>query len=351
MSLPAAPIRFAIVGLGHIGKRHAYMVQQHPEAELVAVIDPINPQFDPSIPYFERLDDYFLNGPTADVLTVATPNGLHVAQAQQALAQGLHVVVEKPIGLRSSEVELLLQQAQTAGKQLFPVMQNRYSPPSQWIKGVMQAGLLGEIYLVQLHCFWNRDQRYYLPKGWHGSAQLDGGTLFTQFSHFIDTLYWLLGDVEQVSGQMRSFNHAGLTDFEDSGLLQFQLAGGALGSLAFSTSVHDQNFESSITLIGEKGTVKLGGQYMDQVVYCHIQGYEMPVLPPTNPGNDYGHYKGSAANHQYVIENVVDVLRGRAPITVKPEEALAVVRIIEQMYASAAASSASSSAPSAVKKP
>lgn len=330
-----APIRFAIVGLGHIGKRHAHMVQQHSEAELAAVIDPINPQLDLSIPYFERLEDYFASKLAADVLIVATPNGLHVAQAQQAIAHGMHVVVEKPIGLRSSEVEQLLQQAHAAGKRLFPVMQNRYSPPSQWIKGVITQGLLGKIYLVQLNCFWNRDQRYYLPKGWHGNAQLDGGTLFTQFSHFIDTLYWLLGEVEQVSGQMRSFNHAALTDFEDSGLLQFELANGALGSLAFSTSVHDKNLESSITLIGQKGTVKLGGQYMDQVSYCHIQDYEMPVLPPTNPGNDYGHYKGSAANHQFVIENVVDVLRGRAPITVKPEEALAVVRIIERMYASA----------------
>lgn len=332
MKLANAPIRFAIVGVGHIGKRHAYMIQQHPEAQLVAVIDPIKPAGFLDIPHYSSLKEYFASGPAADVLTIASPNGLHIEQAQQAIAKGCHVVVEKPIGLRSHEVEKLIDQASAAGKQLFPVMQNRYSPPSQWIKGVIEQGLLGQIYLVQLNCFWNRDHRYYLPKGWHGSADLDGGTLYTQFSHFIDTLYWLLGDVKPVSAQMRSFNHAGLTDFEDSGLLQFQLANGALGSLAFSTSVHGQNFESSITLIGEKGTVKLGGQYMDKVSYCHIQDYEMPLLPPTNPGNDYGHYKGSAANHQFVIENVVDVLRGRAPITVKPEEALAVVRIIEQMY-------------------
>jgi len=332
MSKPNSRIRFAIVGLGHIGKRHAYMVQQHPDAQLVAVVDPINPQLGPDMPYFTSLEAYFQTGVGADVLIVATPNGLHIAQALQAIARGLHVVVEKPIGLHSSEVERLLREAQAAGKQLFPVMQNRYSPPSQWIKGVVEQGLLGQIYLVQLNCFWNRDQRYYLPKNWHGDAELDGGTLFTQFSHFIDTLYWLLGDVEQVSGQMRSFNQAGLTDFEDSGLLQFQLASGALGSLAFSTAVHDKNFESSITLIGENGTVKLGGQYMDQVTYCHIHEYEMPVLAPTNPGNDYGYYKGSAANHQFVIDNVIDVLRGRAEITTKPEEALAVVRIIEKMY-------------------
>jgi predicted dehydrogenase len=333
MSLPTAPIRFAIVGLGHIGKRHAYMVQQHPEAELVAVIDPINPQFDPSIPYFERLDDYFLNGPTADVLTLATPNGLHVAQAQQALAHGLHVVVEKPIGLRSREVELLLQQAQTAGKQLFPVMQNRYSPPSQWIKGVMQAGLLGEIYLVQLHCFWNRDQRYYLPKGWHGSAQLDGGTLFTQFSHFIDIMYWLFGDIQNIQGKFADFNHKDYTDFEDSGFVSFDFINGGMGSLNYSTSVANQNLESSMTIIGQNGSVKIGGQYMNEVEVCNITGYEMPELAPTNPGNDYGPYKGSAANHNYVISNVIDTLNGRTAPTTNALEGMKVVDIIERIYA------------------
>lgn len=330
-----APIRFAIVGLGHIGKRHAHMVQQHPEAQLVAVIDPIKPQLDPSIPHFSSLQDYLDRGPQADVLTVATPNGLHVEQAAQGLAAGLHVLVEKPIGLHSAQVEQLLQQAQAAGKQLFPVMQNRYSPPSRWIKSVIEQQLLGEIYQVQLNCFWNRDARYYLPKGWHGDAQLDGGTLYTQFSHFIDTLYWLLGMPRHLSGRLCNHNHAGLTDFEDGGILHFEIGTRAIGSFQFSTAVYDRNFESSIILLGEKGSVKLGGQYMEEVSFCHIAGYEMPVLPPTNPGNDYGHYKGSAANHQFVIENVVDVLRGRAPITVKPEEALAVVQIIEQMYESA----------------
>lgn len=328
-----APIRFAIVGLGHIGKRHASMIERHPEAALVATIDPISAPVDHNVPHFASMVDFLGSGIQADVLTIATPNGLHVEQAQAALAAGCHVVVEKPMGLRASAVRALIAFAQEQGKQLFPVMQNRYSPPAQWIKGVMEAGLLGDIYLVQLNCFWNRDARYYLPKGWHGDRQLDGGTLFTQFSHFIDTLYWLLGDVHDIRGQMTAFSHAGLTDFEDSGLLQFKLQKGGLGSLQFSTSVYDCNFESSITLIGAKGTVKLGGQYMEEVSYCHIADYQMPVLPPTNPGNDYGTYKGSAANHQFVIANVVDVLRGRAPITVRPDESLAVVDIIERMYA------------------
>lgn len=329
------PIRFVIIGHGHIGKRHAAMIERHPETVLVAIVDPKTPTDPTHCPHFTSWADFLAARIPADVAIVATPNGLHVSHAQEALAAGMHVVVEKPMGLTAASVQSLLSFAQSRQLQLFPVMQNRYSPPAQWIKSVVSDGLLGEIYLVQLNCYWNRDARYYLPRGWHGDQQLDGGTLFTQFSHFLDTLYWLLGNIKNVQGRVYDFNHGQLTDFEDSGLFTFELERGGAGSLQFSTSVYNQNFESSITLLGSKGTVKLGGQYMETVSYCHIQDYVMPELPPTNPGNDYGAYKGSAANHQYVIQNVVDVLRGRAPITTSPEEGLAVVQMIEQFYTAA----------------
>lgn len=325
-------IRFVIIGYGHIGKRHAAMIDRHPEAALVAVVDPLLPQPLPSSLHFFSWNDFLESQIAADVAVVATPNGLHVEHALLALAAQMHVVVEKPMGLTAASVQGLMNEAQARGLQLFPVMQNRYSPPSQWIKQVVDSDLLGDIYLVQLNCFWNRDARYYLPRGWHGDKQLDGGTLFTQFSHFIDTLYWLLGGIKNVQGRLFDFNHQQLTDFEDSGLFTFELERAGAGSLQFSTTVYDQNFESSITLIGSHGTVKLGGQYMETVSYCHIANYQMPVLPPTNPGNDYGAYKGSAANHQFVIQNVVDVLHDRAPITTTPEEGLAVVQLIEQLY-------------------
>lgn len=325
-------IRFVIIGYGHIGKRHAAMIERQPEARLVAVVDPKTPEPAPSCPHFTSWEAWMEANIQADVAVVASPNGLHTAHAYQALEAGLHVVVEKPMGLTAASVQALLKFSQSRQLQLFPVMQNRYSPPAQWIKSVVSGGLLGEIYLVQLNCYWNRDARYYLPRGWHGDKQLDGGTLFTQFSHFIDTLYWLLGNIKNVQGRVYDFNHGQLTDFEDSGLFTFELDRGGAGSLQFSTSVYDQNFESSITLLGSRGTVKLGGQYMETVSYCHIQDYVMPELQPTNPGNDYGAYKGSAANHQFVIQNVVDVLHGRARMTTTPEEGLAVVQLIEQLY-------------------
>ena len=123
-------------------------------------------------------------------------------------------------------------------------------------------------------------------------------------------------------------------EFEDSGFVSFEFVNGGLGSLNYSTSVFDKNLESSLTVIGKNGSVKIGGQYMNEVEYCHIEGYTMPELPASNPANDYGHYKGSAANHVYVIENVVDVLKGRKSITTNALEGLKVVEIIEKIYKS-----------------
>ena len=145
-------------------------------------------------------------------------------------------------------------------------------------------------------------------------------------------MFWLFGDIENLNGKFRTFNHADLTEFEDSGFVNFDFVDGGMGSINFSTSVWNENLESSITIIGENGTVKVGGQYMNHVEFCRIKDYSMPELPPANPPNDYGAYKGSAANHHYIFENVVDVLKGRAPITTNALEGLKVVEIIEKVY-------------------
>jgi predicted dehydrogenase len=186
--------------------------------------------------------------------------------------------------------------------------------------------------MMQLNCYWNRDDRYYKKDSWHGKKDLDGGTLYTQFSHFIDIMYWLFGDVDNVQAKFNDFNHASLTDFEDSGFVSFDFVNGGMGCINYSTSVWNQNLESSMTIIAENGSVKIGGQYMDKVEYCHVKDYVMPELAATNPGNDYGAYKGSAQNHNYVIENVIDVLKDRGPITTNALEGLKVVDIIERIY-------------------
>ena len=186
--------------------------------------------------------------------------------------------------------------------------------------------------MVDIDCYWNRDERYYKSKGWKGSNDMDGGTLFTQFSHFIDIMYWLFGDIDNIQGKFKDFSHQDSTDFEDSGFVSFDFVDGGMGSLNYSTAVASQNLESSITIIGQKGSVKIGGQYMNEVEVCNIDGYEMPQLAAANPPNDYGPYKGSAANHHYIIENVIDTLKGRTTATTNALEGLKVVEIIERIY-------------------
>jgi predicted dehydrogenase len=328
-------IKFAVIGAGHIGKRHAEMVDRNPESELVAMCDIRSKEecgvtYD--IPYFNTPEEMLGADLEIDVVCVCTPNGLHAKHGLLALDHNKHVVMEKPMALKKSDCEKMIFNALHHSKQVFCVMQNRYSPPSAWLKEVVSQGKLGDIYMVQTDCYWNRDDRYYSKVKWKGTKDLDGGTIFTQFSHFIDIMYWLFGDIENIQAKFADFKHGATTEFEDSGFVSFDFTNGGIGSFNFSTAVNNQNFESSMTIIGEKGTVKVGGQYMNEVVYCDIEGYEMPELAPSNPANDYGTYKGSAANHVYIIENVVNTLLGRTKITTNALEGLKVVEIIERMY-------------------
>ncbi|SNC65661.1 Predicted dehydrogenase [Hymenobacter gelipurpurascens] len=335
-SLPA--VRFAICGVGHIGLRHAALVARHAGAQLVALID-VRPELAPElalafpgVSFFLSLDEYFTAGLVADVLTIATPNDQHTSQAIAGLEHGLHVVIEKPIALRTQDAEAVVRTAAQTGRLVFGVMQNRYSPPAAWLKQLMEEGRLGQVYLVQINCFWNRDARYYQPSAWKGTRQQDGGTLFTQFSHFVDLLYWVFGDITNISARFRDFNHQNLTEFEDSGLVTFDLVSGGSGTLQYSTAVWDRNLESSLTVIAEHGSLKIGGQYMDKVEYCYLRDYTLPPLPPTNPANEYGSYQGSAANHVHIIENVIETVQKRSSATTNALEGLKVVEIIERIY-------------------
>ncbi|GHT39692.1 oxidoreductase [Bacteroidia bacterium] len=326
-------VKFAVVGCGHIGKRHVEMILRNPEAQLVGGCD-----IDPVTNYELRITNFYssigelLAATDADVVNICTPNGYHADYAVKVLEAGKHVVVEKPLALSKEEGQKVLRASLRADKKVFCVMQNRYSPPSVWIKELVESGKLGRIYMVQLNCYWNRDARYYKAGGWHGTADLDGGTLFTQFSHFIDILVWLFGGITHIRAKFGDFNHTDLTAFEDSGTVMFNLVKGGMGCLNYSTAVWDKNLESSLTIIAENGSIKIGGQYMNEVEYCHVRNYEMPTLPPTNPGNDYGAYKGSAQNHHLVIDNVIKTLNGRATATTSVVDGLKTVEVIEKIY-------------------
>jgi len=329
-------IKFAIVGLGHIGKRHAAVIDENPGAELCGVCDVRSADETgwnrEGVPYFTDFSRMLNELEEYDVVNICTPNGFHAPQAIEALDHRKHVVVEKPMALTRAQGEEIIYKALRMSRHVFAVMQNRYSPPAVWLKEVVEQELLGKIYFVQLSCFWNRDDRYYLHNGWHGTADLDGGVLFTQFSHFVDMLYWLFGDVTNIRAVFDNFAHRHSTDIEDTGSVMFDFVNGGMGSINVSTAVWDRNLESSMTIIAERGTVKVSGQYMNEVAECNIKDYEMPPLPQAGPANDYGSYKGSAANHHFVIDNVIQTLGDRTFVSTNALEGLKVVDIIERIY-------------------
>ena len=226
-------IKFAVVGQGHIGKRHAEMVRRNPECELVAVCD-VLPKEKLALEnltekYYTNIDDLLKSHPEVEVVNICTPNGLHSEHALKAIDNDKHVVVEKPMALSKSDCEKIIYNALHHHKTVFCVMQNRYSPPSIWLKELIEKKTLGEIYMVQLNCYWNRDERYYKKGGWKGTQELDGGTLFTQFSHWIDIMYWLFGDIANIQAKFADFNHSASTDFEDSGFVSFDFMNGGMG--------------------------------------------------------------------------------------------------------------------------
>ena len=330
-------IKFAIVGFGHIGKRHATMVHGHPECELVAVADinealatDVEQMF--GVPFYPSLEALLDAGLDIDVINICTPNGIHAQQSIQALEKRYHVVCEKPMGLRKADCEKVIHTSLKMSRHVFVVMQNRYSPPSAWLKEMVESGRLGEIYMVKINCYWNRDDRYYKKGGWKGTLDMDGGPLFTQFSHYVDIMYWLFGDIRNIKTRFANFKHRHNTEFEDSGYINFEFVNGGIGSINYSTAVYDSNFESSITIIAEKGTIEVGGQYMANLLFCNVENYEQPELPEPSPPNDYGAYKGSAANHHFVIQNVVDTLKGQSTVTTNALEGMKVVEMIERIY-------------------
>lgn len=319
-----------IIGMGRIGNRHAEEIIRHPGLNLIGFFD-INPKAKGSKTYAYPSFSDFLNERDLEVVHVCTPNGTHFSIAKQCLSAGKSVVIEKPVTLFHSEAEELEILAKNQGLHIFCVMQNRYSPVSVWLKEVIDNQYLGQLFSVHVDCAWNRDDRYYSGDSWHGSLDLDGGPLYTQFSHFVDMLYWLFGELTIQDARFFNHNHPN-TEFEDSGSFQFETEAVKQGSFHYTTSVWDKNFKSSIQLIGEKGSIEISGQYMNEVRYCHIENYEMPTLSPAPPPNIYQGYEGSASNHVHVIHNVWETLNEKSHPNTPIHEGKMVTKAIENVY-------------------
>ncbi|MBX2887526.1 MAG: Gfo/Idh/MocA family oxidoreductase [Ferruginibacter sp.] len=328
-------LRFALIGCGAIGKRHADIIAAR--HHLVAVCD-IVPEKAAAfgLKYhaaaYDKLQMLLESETWVDVVVIATPNGCHAQQTIAALQSGKNVLCEKPMAIKSTDAQQMVKVANETGKKLWIVKQNRYNPPVAQVRGWLEEGKLGKLIGFQLNGFWNRPDAYYY-NSWHGSADLDGGILFTQFSHFIDILCWLVGDIEEVRGFASNIMHPNSMAFEDTGAVAIKMKNGCIGSVNFTVNSFGKNMEGSITLFGEKGTVKIGGAYLNELSYVNIDGIDFVDAQIFTPENDYGNYKGSMSNHPRVYNHVEDVLLKNAPIFPSLADSVKTVEMIEQIYA------------------
>jgi predicted dehydrogenase len=326
---------FAIIGCGRIARRHAEQIIK--VGRLAAVCDilyenalELSEAYDANL--YLSIEDLLANEPDVDIVSICTPNGLHAMHRILCLQANKHVLCEKPLCIHLADARRMLQAAQDADRHLYVVKQNRYNPPVTAVKELLKEDRLGKILSFQVNCFWNRPNSYYTS--WKGTKKMDGGTLYTQFSHFIDLMYWLLGDVKSVTARTKNFEHRVL-EIEDSGVVLIETLGGAIGTLNYTVNSYQKNMEGSFTIFGEHGTVKIGGQYLNELEYQCIAGEPIGDLPLGKPANSYGFYQGSMSNHDKVYQNLVKAIENPGHEFANALEGMKTVEIIEKIYASA----------------
>ena len=329
-------LKFALVGCGSIGTKHAALINQVGILQAVCDIEKVKVDLF-AIQYscngYNKIDDLLREEKAVDVIVICTPNGLHAQHSIKSLETGHHVLCEKPMAINIEDAQQMITVAEKSGKKLFVVKQNRFNPPVVAVKKVIDEGRLGKIFNVQLNCFWNRNDAYY-NNNWRGTKVLDGGILFTQFSHFIDVMYWMIGDVAEVNSYKNNFLHQESIELEDTGVVILKFQNGALGTINYTVNSFEKNMEGSLTIFGEKGTVKIGGAYLNTLEYQCIENYSIENLPQGNGSNQYSTYQGSMSNHNKVYENLIAVLQHNASITTNAFDAMKTVEIISKIYCS-----------------
>ena len=337
--MPETKIHFAVVGCGHIGKRHLAIIDADPDAELVAFCDVDQEKlstYRQRYPQAKAYTDYerMLRDTAADVVAICTPHGLHSIMSIQAAYAGKNILVEKPMALTSIESERMIAAAAENKVKLYVVKQNRYNQPILLAKQALDEGRLGRPLMVQCNVIWNRDDAYYQQSPWRGNRHLEGGALQTQVSHFLDLMVWWFGEITQAKTIMDTLNHD--IQIEDCGSSALRFESGVIGSLLWTTCAYQQNYEGSLTLIAEKGLIKIGGKYLNEIEHWNVQDFPKPTgLTLDDQPNDYGSYQGSSSNHDKLIHDLIGQLVERREGVVEGGEGLKSIRAIERIYGAA----------------
>lgn len=329
-------IKFAIVGIGNIGSRHLDLTVADPNAEVVAICDIDKAKIKKYSELYNGLgsyDDYdkLLNESKADVVSICTPHGLHAEMAIAAAKKGKHILVEKPMAISTKDADKMITAAKENNVKLMVVKQNRYNVPVVLTKKALIESKLGRIFMVQCNVLWNRYEGYYSESNWRGKKNLEGGALYTQASHFIDLLIWWFGDVVDAKTKMETRNHA--IEIEDCGSSLLTFDSGVLGTLIWTTCVYNKNYEGSITIIGEYGTIKIGGQYLNKIEYWDVRAFPLANdIEFADKPNMYGKYQGTSSNHDKVIKDVIASLLNEKHSAVEGVEGYRSIKAIEMIY-------------------
>ena len=335
-SISDRPVRFALVGCGRISANHVAALEQHRErAQLVAVCD-TDPaalaaaQTRTGAPGFASLDA-LLTGSDADIVVLATPSGLHARQAIQAARAGRHVLSEKPMATKFEDGQAMVRACVDAGVKLFVVKQNRLNGTVQLVKRAIEQGRFGRIYMAVVNVFWTRPQSYYDAAPWRGRWDLDGGAFMNQASHYVDLLDWLAGPVDSVHAYTATL--ARDIEAEDTGVMSLRLRSGALASINVTMLTHNKNFEGSITLLGERGTVRVGGVAVNKIEHWE---FETPHDDDAKVASaSYGVDSVYGPGHPLYYDNVINTLHGTADAAVDGYEGLRSLEVLIAGYRSA----------------
>jgi len=329
-------LKVGVVGCGRISKNHFGSILQHPEElELAAVCDNEGNALkqateEYNIQGYTELND-MLNHEVLDLVVLCTPSGLHPSQAVLAAAHGVHIVSEKPMATRYNDGLKMVQACDDAGVRLFVVKQNRRNATVQLLKRAIDEKRFGAIKMVHLNVFWTRPQEYYdHGQGWRGTWEFDGGAFMNQASHYVDLVEWLIGPVERVQAMMSTTRDI---EAEDTGVVNIKWRSGALGSMAVTMLTYPKNLEGSITILGETGSVKVGGVAVNEIQtwdFADQRDYDAEVKSA-----NYETTSVYGFGHPLYYRNVIDVMRGNAEPETDGREGLKSLEFLTAAYMAA----------------
>lgn len=330
------PIRFALVGCGRIAQNHiAAIAKHHNRAQLVDVCDILPSAVEAAADQARARPHASLSAmlekTDADIVVLTTPSGLHADQAVEIARSGRHVMTEKPMATRWADAQRMVKACDAAGVRLFVVKQNRRNATLQLLKRAITQGRFGRIYMVNINVFWTRPQEYYDAADWRGTWEFDGGAFMNQASHYVDLIDWLIGPVESLQAYTGTL--ARNIEAEDTGVVSLRWRSGAMGSMNVTMLTYPKNLEGSITILGEKGTVRVGGLAVNQ-----IQHWEFSESHPDDGELENASYETSSVygfGHPLYYDNVINVLRGEASPETDGREGLKSLEVLTAIYRAA----------------